>query len=170
MHAAAILAVALLGLDATTARAQKTASNFDESKVGPYTLPDPLLSAGGRKVVTARQWNDERRPELLHLFETHVYGKVPRPGTPLQPRFQVKSEDRQALGGTAIRREVSILFSEKPDGPRIDLLLYLPKKAAARARVPAFLGLNFQGKPFDSTRPGHHALARSGCGRAAKVS
>jgi hypothetical protein len=144
-HTAAILTVALLGLNSTTACAQKTASNLDESKVGPYTLPDPLLSAGGRKVVTGSQWTEERRPELLHLFESHVYGKVPSPSRPLRPRFQVKSEDKQALGGSSIRREVSIVFGEKEGGPRIDLLLYLPKKVAGTGRVPAFLGLNFRG-------------------------
>lgn len=142
---ATILAVAFFGLDAMTVRAQKPASNLDESKVGPYTLPDPLLSASGQKVVTSAQWRAERRPELLKLFETHVYGKVPQPVSPIQPRFEVKSDDRKALAGTAIRREVSILFGDKQGGPQIDLLLYLPAKATASARVPAFLGLNFQG-------------------------
>ena len=143
--AAAVLALALLGPCATCARAQKPVSNLDESKVGPYTLPDPLVSAERQKVVSATQWNRERRPELLHLFEAHVYGKVPEPRIPIQPRFLVKSEDQHALSGTAIRREVSILFSEKPDGPQIDLLLYLPKNVGASTRVRAFLGMNFRG-------------------------
>ena len=30
--------------------------NYDESKVGTYTLPDPLLMANGRKVKNAKQW------------------------------------------------------------------------------------------------------------------
>jgi hypothetical protein len=143
--AAAILALVLAGPWEQTARAQKTVSNLDESKVGEYTLPDPLVAADGRKVVSATQWIRDRRPELLHLFEAHVYGKVPEPRTPIQPRFLVKSEDQHALSGTAIRREVSILFSEKPDSPRIDLLLYLPKNVGASTRVPAFLGMNFRG-------------------------
>jgi hypothetical protein len=149
LHAAAsataILALVLAGPCATCARAQKLVSNLDESKVGEYTLPDPLVAADGRKVTTTTQWIRDRRPELLHLFEAHVYGKVPEPRTPIQPRFLVKSEDQHALSGTAIRREVSILFSDKPDGPRIDLLLYLPKNVDASTRVPAFLGMNFRG-------------------------
>lgn len=153
VHAGTILAVALLGLDMNTVGAQKTASNFDESKVGPYTLPDPLLAIGGGKVSSAGQWNEERRPELLRLFETQVYGKVPRLRTPLRPRLHLKSEDRKALGGTAVRREVSLLFSEKPGEPQIDLLLYLPQNAAASARVPAFLGLNFRGNHSIEAEP-----------------
>ena len=153
-RAAAILALALLGPCVMTSRAQKTVSNLDESKVGAYTLPDPLLLADGRKVVTTTQWTRERRPELLHLFEAHVYGKVPEPRNPIQSRFLVTSVDQQALSGTAIRREVSILFSDKPEGPRIDLLLYLPKKAGGSTRVPAFLGMNFRGNHTIQPDPG----------------
>ena len=153
--AAAILAFAFLGPCAMTARAQKTvSSNLDESKVGTYTLPDPLLSADGRKVVTTTQWTRERRPQLLHLFEAHVFGKVPVPRNPILPRFLVKSEDQQALSGTAIRREVSIVFAEKPDGPRIDLLLYWPKNVGLSTRVPAFLGMNFRGNHTIHPEPG----------------
>jgi hypothetical protein len=148
------LALVVFGPGAIIARAQKTVSNLDESKVGPYTLPDPLVSADGRKILTGTQWIQERRPELLRLFETHMYGKVPHTARAIEPRFQLKSEDQQALGGAAIRREVTIVLSEKPDGPRIDLLLYLPKNAAAKERVPAFLGMNFRGNHTIHTEPG----------------
>jgi hypothetical protein len=154
-NASAILALALFGPFAITACAQKkTVSNLDESKVGAYTLPDPLVAADGRKVTTTTQWIRERRPELLHLFEAHVYGEVPEHQNPIQTTFQVTSEDQHALSGTAIRREVSILLSEKPGGPRIDLLLYLPKKAGGSTRVPAFLGMNFRGNHTIQPDPG----------------
>jgi hypothetical protein len=148
---AAALAVLLFG---STVRAQRTPSNLDESKVGPYTLPDPLVSSAGQKILTDARWKEERRPELLRLFETCVYGKVPKPDRPIEPRFAVKSEDKQALNGTAIRREVTVFFSEKPDGPRMDLLLYLPKMADAAARAPVFLGLNFRGNHTIHPDPG----------------
>jgi hypothetical protein len=105
-------------------------------------------------VTSAEAWQTKRRPELLHLFETYVYGKVPTPPRPIKPVFAVTSEDRQALGGKAIRREVAIRFSDDPDGPRMDLLLYLPPGAGAGRRVPAFLGLNFQGNHAVSKEPG----------------
>jgi len=153
IHAVAILALALAGSGAITTCAQQPVINFDESKVGPYTLPDPLLSTSGRKVATSEQWTQERRPELARLFETHVYGQVPHSQSPMQPKFRVTSEDTHALAGTAVRREVSIIFSEKPDGPRIDLLLYLPREVGTRTRVPAFLGLNFAGNHAVDTDP-----------------
>ena len=46
------------------------AANYDESKVPPYTLPDPLLMESGAKVTSAQIWRSERRPErslLGHL-------------------------------------------------------------------------------------------------------
>jgi hypothetical protein len=134
--------------------AQPPSANYDESKVGSYTLPDPLVATDGEKVTTAAQWKAKRRPEIMRLFETYVYGKTPTPSTPIKPVFTVNSEDKEALGGKAIRREVAILFTDNPTGPRINLLLYLPKGAAPGRRVPAFLGLNFEGNHAVSKDPG----------------
>jgi hypothetical protein len=141
------------------AQTQQIPINLDENKVGPYALPDPLVSADGQKISTPDAWIKERRPELLRLFEDQVYGRVPQPDKPLHITSRVRSEDRAALGGTAIRREITISFSEAPEGPRLDLLLYLPRTAEASRRVPAFLGLNFEGNHTIHSDPGI-ALAR----------
>ena len=136
------------------AMAQSPVANYDETKVGLYTLPDPLMGSDGERVTTAEAWNTRRRPEIMRLFETYMYGQVPTPTHPIKPKFTVCSEDREALGGKAIRREVAIRFGDDPAGPVIHLLLYLPKNAAADRRVPAFLGLNFEGNHAVSTDPG----------------
>jgi hypothetical protein len=147
-------AIALLAVAGQTARAQRPEANYDESKVGSDPLPDPLKTANGQRVETSSQWIHERRPELLRLFQTDVYGKVPQPARPIHLTFHVSSEDKEALGGTAVRREVTIRFTDKPDGPRMDLMLYLPKTAGASKRVPAFLGLNFEGNHTIHSDPG----------------
>ena len=95
-----------------------------------------------------------RRPELLRLFETEMYGRVPTPPSPIRTSYRVRSEDRDALGGKAIRREITIAFDDRPDGPRMELLVYLPKDAAGSGRVPAFLGLNFAGNHTVHRDPG----------------
>ncbi len=112
------------------------------------------MSASGQKITSSAQWLHERRPELLHIFESQVYGKVPQPARPIRPTYLARTEDKNALGGTAVRRQVSILFSDKPDGPRMDLLLYLPKTADRSRPVPAFLGLNFDGNHTIHSDPG----------------
>ncbi|MGO9467730.1 MAG: acetylxylan esterase [Isosphaeraceae bacterium] len=136
------------------AAAQQAEFNYDENKVDSYTLPDPLVMADGRPVANSGQWNRERRPELLRLFENHVYGRAPAAARTIHPKFDTQPDDKEALGGTAVRRQVSIRFTDKADGPRMDLLLYIPRAAGGSNRVPVFLGLNFAGNHAIHADPG----------------
>jgi len=134
-----VLAWAGLGLSGQAADPWNT--NYDESKIPPYTLPDPLVAADGTRITTPELWVQKRRPEILQMFEELVYGHAP--GRPEKLKFEVRSVARDALGGMATRKEVSILFAGTPDGPKMDLLMYLPN--AAKKPVPLFIGLNFYG-------------------------
>jgi hypothetical protein len=40
-----------------------------------YTLPDPLTLLNGKRVTNIQTWMQKRRPELIQLFETYVYGR-----------------------------------------------------------------------------------------------
>jgi hypothetical protein len=129
--------------------AQPPEANYDEDKVPAYTLPDPLVLENGQRVSDAKTWFERRRPELMRLFETHVYGKTPDRKLPIE--YKVTSTDENALGGKAIRKEVSVLFTGKQDGQRMQILIYLPKQSPRPARV--FLGLNFNGNHAVHTDP-----------------
>ena len=148
-----VLCAGLMVLD-RTASAQQTTANYDETKVGLYTLPDPLVGTDGERVTTAETWRSRRRPEIMQLFETYMFGKVPTPPHPIKSTFSVSSDDPQALGGKAIRREVAIRLGDDPAVPVINLLVYLPKDAGPGHCVPAFLALNFQGNHAVSNDPG----------------
>jgi len=124
-----------------TSQAQRPKPNYDEAKVPQFRLPDPLLTSDGKKVDSPELWWKVRRPEILRLFESEVYGKSPAP--PQNILFEVTSQKNNALNGKAIRKEVSVYFSGKKEGPRMDLLIYLPAKATKP--VPVFMGLNFYG-------------------------
>ena len=113
--------------------------NYDESRVAPYTLPDPLVRADGRPVRTAEDWRRVRRPEVLALFEREVYGKAPAP--PKGMWHEVRSVDRNALGGRATRKEVRLHLERGRDEPYVDVLLYVPNARSAPA--PAFLALTY---------------------------
>ena len=130
--------------------AQEREPNYDEKQVPAYVLPDLLLTEDGRQVKTARDWRKTRRPEILELFRSQMYGR--RPGQLLELRSRVTSVDSRALGGTAVRKEVSLYFSPERDLPRMDLLIYLP--ASGSGPVPAFLGLNFNGNHSIHPDPG----------------
>ena len=132
------------------AQTRTNESNLDESKVGTYTLPDPLICADGTRVTSAKIWEKKRRPELVKMFEEEVYGRAPDRLRGMH--FAVRSFATKALGGMATRKEVTIWFTRGTNGPSKNLLVYTPN--ASRKPVPAFLGLNFSGNHAVSADPG----------------
>ena len=124
-------------------------ANYDESKVGNYTLPDPLVFADGKPVTNAQDWS-RRRVELLGLFAKDVYGQTP--DLPASTRYTVFETNQHALGGTAIRKQVHIYFLPRKKGRHEDLLLYTP--AGAKGPVPVILALNFRGNQAVISDPG----------------
>ncbi len=119
--------------------AQPAGFNYDESKVPEYTLPNTLMLANGDMVVDAAGWVKRRR-DIFELFETQVYGRSP--ARPSGMRFETTSPQALALGGNAVRKEVTLFFGGESD-PSMSILLYLP--SPAEGPVPVFLGLNFGG-------------------------
>jgi hypothetical protein len=126
-------------LVALSAHAQSPPPNYDESKVGTYTLPDPLVFKNGKPVRNPREWK-RRREEIIELFEANVFGRSPKK-RPV--KFEVFDIDKSALGGKAVRKQVTIYFSLDKNGPKADLLIYIP--SGASKPVPMFLTLNFWG-------------------------
>ena len=123
--------------------------NYDEAKVPPYTLSAPLVCADGTKVTTAADWTGKRRPELHALIEREMFGKAPpRPAL----SFTVQEDWTPALGGKVKRKQVGVSLNGRPDGPAMDLLLYIP--VDAKGPVPVVFGLNFQGNQGASKDPG----------------
>ncbi|MGO9259048.1 MAG: acetylxylan esterase [Bryobacteraceae bacterium] len=124
--------------------------NYDEAKVGNYTLPDPLTLADGKRVRDAKTWNEKRRPEIVRLFEENEYGRSP--GRPKDMTFDVFDKGTPALDGKAMRRQVTVYFSADKSGPKMDLLLYLP--ADARKPVPLLLNIGFSANSSTVDDPG----------------
>ncbi len=127
---------------------QAFVANYDEAKMPAYTLPDPLLFNNEQPVKDAVGWT-KRRAEILELFENEVYGKTPTGKVHLA--FRVISENREALEGMAIQREVQLTLEKDGNTLLINVLLYLPK---AGKKHPLFLGLNFSGNHTISDDPG----------------
>jgi len=123
--------------------------NYDESKIPPYTLPDPLMMNNGKPVTTQKEWTQKRRPEIVALFERQMFGKAPE--KPKNMHFKVLSEDKNALNGMATRKEVAVYFT-KGDQSYMTVLIYLPNNR--KAPVPLFVGLNFYGNYTVSDDPG----------------
>jgi hypothetical protein len=116
-------------------------SNYDESKMTPYALPDPLVLANGKPVRDARTWTKERRPELIRVYEAEIFGRIPR-RTPAVA-WRVAETDPSAREGTAVKKRIVGRIGEAPGAPEITVTLYTPSNA--RARVPVILLMNFGG-------------------------
>ena len=121
--------------------------NHDESHIPSYSLPSLLICEDGSVVKDAETWRKKRRPEVLTLFETHVYGKTPKKSLgPME--YTVETSEKVFFGGKEqkgkgiARKLVTIHSPQAPKAPRLNVLMYLPKSDQPS---PAFVVPNFQG-------------------------
>ena len=124
--------------------------NYDEAKVGTYTLPDPLRLANGKPVRDAHTWYAQRRPEIVHLFEENQFGRSPHP--PAHLTYDRFDPGTPAFDGIAIRKQTTIYFSPDKSGPKMNLLVYLPAKA--QKPVPLLLCISFSDNSVTVNDPG----------------
>ena len=104
-------------------------SNYDESKVENYKLPDPLILKNGQPVNRVKQWWILRRPEILNDYCTMIYGKTPV----VTPKviFKVTAIDTVEINGKVIRKTILGIIdnSKYPQGKSsINITFYLPLK------------------------------------------
>lgn len=129
------------------AQAQKAQPgfNYDESRVGSYTLLDPLAYKGGK--VTSKEAWPARRAQILELFRANVYGRSP--GRPEHVAFSVVEENPAAMDGAATLRRIAISSRQGQRSHQFTLTLFLPNKPSGP--VPVFLLIN--NRPPSNTDP-----------------
>lgn len=113
--------------------------NYDEDKVGTYTLPDVLKLNNGKQVTDAKTWTSQRRPEIVKLFENYQYGNMP--AKPAGLHFNVFDKGTPVFNGSAIRKQVTVYFTADTGDHKMDLLIYLPAKTTKP--VPLLLMISF---------------------------
>ena len=122
-----------------------TASASDD-----LSLPEPLTTSAGNKVTTDAQWQMTRRPEILELFRTYVYGRAPI-GRPDSLRFDVKETNKRAMGGKATLKRVEIHIAGPGGKGMISPALFIPNEAPKP--VPGFVLICNRGRDnIDPTR------------------
>src|SRR5262249_16851208 len=114
------------------------------SKVKPYTLPELLKMANGEPVKDAEMWFKKRRPEILNLFATEIFGRIPDNAPKVI--WEVASIDEKAADGTAIPKKVVGTMSDKDDAPKIHLNPYVPAEAKGPVPVIVIIGAGGGGK------------------------
>ena len=120
--------------------AQPADTNYDETKVPAYTLPELLKDNSGNPVTTSSSWINARREQVLNLLELHVYGKTPETST-LPITSTLIEKDPNALHGNATRKQIRFTIGHSTK-ITVDLLVYHPNLPQPTA---CFMGLNFYG-------------------------
>jgi hypothetical protein len=123
-------------------------ANYDDSTANPYPkLPDPLTLNDGRKVTTPQIWWDERRPEIVEMYEKYVYGRVPA-DVP-QVNWTVAATDHEMIGFTpVIAKDIYGTVDNSASlaiNVRIHMTLVTP--ANARGPVPVLMMFGRAGFP-----------------------
>ncbi|MGD9109919.1 MAG: hypothetical protein PVG93_03160, partial [Phycisphaerales bacterium] len=111
-------------------------AQYDEEKVPKYTLPETLVLLNGEKVTDINTWKEKRRPEIIKLFEEHVYGHT-MVGRPKEMSWEVISQDPNASNRRAVAKTVAVYFKGTEDGPKMNLNILLPTKHTKP--VPVFV-------------------------------
>ena len=117
------------------------AANFDESKVRPYVLPDPLQLNNGKPITTAAEWWSERRPEIVEAFDRELYGRVPA-NTP-NVTWKLKSTKRETLGDVPVITKELIGHVDNSAYPAVTVDMQLTLSTPANAKHPAPVILEF---------------------------
>ena len=137
--------------------------NYDESKVAPYTLEDPLTFVDGSKVTSPADWA-RRRAEIVKIFEKEMFGQTPPPPEAVVPELM---EEGPTLAGLAIRRQYRLWFKADKSGPFVDWLVVIPNRiqdlsprieqkrviCENREKCPVILFLNYRGNHEMLTDP-----------------
>lgn len=128
--------------------AQTFEPNYDESKVPQFVVPDPLLTFKLKKVKNVRDWEKNRRPELVDYFTQNMFGEVP--GDLKISAFEVVEQGDDAFNGKAKRKQVELSFEKNGKKLHFTILMYLPKNIA---KAPVFVGYNFYGNHTVASDP-----------------
>ena len=146
-----LLLCCVLATCADSLAAEDEKFNYDEAKVPPYTLPDPLKMQDGRPVTSVKMWQTSRRPELMGQFRSQVYGQ--RPPKPEGITYEVTESTPAYLHGKGTRKDVARAGSwTARKGATAGVHAVHAEGGEARASVPRHSSVRHQErKPFQAT-------------------
>jgi (4-O-methyl)-D-glucuronate---lignin esterase len=120
------------------------AANYDEDKAKPDPkLPDPLMLKNGKKVKSAKEWWELRRPEIVEDFDREIYGRAPKE-TPTVV-WEVTNTIQEKNGDVPVVTKQLVGHVDHSAYPavKVDIQLSLTTPAAATAPVPVMMELSF---------------------------
>ena len=110
-------------------------ANYDESKATPFPdLPDPLTLNNAGKVTTAKMWWDQRRPEIVEMYEKYVYGRVPKDVPKVT--WTVTAVDHEMIGFNPVIAKDLIGQVDNSAYPQITVRIHMTVVTPANAKGP----------------------------------
>jgi len=129
--------------------------NYDEARIAPYELADPLVFENGTRLTSPDQW-PARRAEIVRIFAREMFGRTPPP-----PEAVVTEmiEEAPTLAGLGIRRQYRMWFKKDKSGPAVNWIVFIPNRITGEqpriekgrvvcentGKVPVILFLNYRG-------------------------
>ncbi len=135
------------------------AANYDESKANPFpVIPELMKTNAGKKVTTAKQWWDVRRPEIVEGFESEVYGRVPA-NVP-KVTWIVEAEEIETLGMMRVKAKQLRGHVDNSACPSINVDIKMVVVTPADAKGPVPLLMMFGGANLPNpVKPGGADMA-----------
>jgi lysophospholipase L1-like esterase len=164
------------GYDGRAAARAPFAANYDPARANPYPdWPDPLVRKDGRRVATAEEWWQRRRPEIVLDFEREVYGRVPEDvpkvawtvaetvattvgGQPVVARRVVGHVDNSAHPAIAVDIRMAVVLPVNARGPVPVLVMF------GGGNMPDEPAWRFPGMPEPAAPPSTEQLIAAGWG------
>jgi len=115
--------------------------NYDEARVTPYKLPDPLLLGSGKAVKEAKTWWKRRRPEIVEIFDREVYGRVPK-NVP-KVNWEVVSTAHEMNGDIPVITKKLVGHVDNSSYPTIKVEIQLTLSTPANVKGPVPVMMEF---------------------------
>ena len=116
------------------------AANYDESKANPFpVIPELLKTNKGKRVTTAKQWWEVRRPEIVEAFESEFYGRLPE-NIP-SVTWTVEAEEIETVGMIRAKAKKLVGHVDNSACPSInvDIKMVVVTPADAKGPVPLLM-------------------------------
>src|SRR5215831_4333409 len=154
------------------------AVNYDEARANPYpNLPDPLVAKNGKR-VTARDWRDHRRAEIVEDFDREVYGRVPKSVPKVNWVITGTANDKNGDVPIIVKKLTGHVDNSSYPAISVDIDLTLTVPAQAARPVPVIMEFGFVFPPGFKPPPGftpppgptwHQQLLAKGWGYASLI-
>jgi hypothetical protein len=117
-------------------------ANYDESKANPWPdLPDPLKLNNGQPVTTPQIWWDQRRPEIVEMYEKYVYGRIPKDEPNV--KWTVTAVDHEMIGFNRVLAKDLIGEVDNASYPAISVKIHMTVVTPENAAGPVPLLIMF---------------------------